>query len=77
VESHELAVAVRGRGLLVALQLGSDSARDVAMAALSEGLLVNDVGPSVLRFCPPLTVGEAECDEVVDILAKVLRRLQP
>jgi 4-aminobutyrate aminotransferase-like enzyme len=45
------------------------------MAALSEGLLVNDVGPSVLRFCPPLTIGEAECDEAVDILAKVLRRL--
>jgi acetylornithine aminotransferase len=75
VENHELAVAVRGRGLLVALQLGSDAAREVAMAALSDGLLVNDVGPSVLRFCPPLTVGEAECDEAVDILAKVLRRL--
>jgi acetylornithine aminotransferase len=75
VENHELAVAVRGRGLLLALQLGSDSARDVAMAALSEGLLVNDVGPSVVRLCPPLTVGEAECDDAVDILAKVLRRL--
>ncbi|MEA2590793.1 MAG: acetylornithine/N-succinyldiaminopimelate aminotransferase, partial [Actinomycetota bacterium] len=75
VESHELPIAVRGKGLLLALQLGSDSARDVAMAALSEGLLVNDVGPSVLRFCPPLTIGEAECDEAVDILAKVLRRL--
>ncbi|MEA2565414.1 MAG: acetylornithine/N-succinyldiaminopimelate aminotransferase [Actinomycetota bacterium] len=75
VESHELPIAVRGKGLLLALQLGSDSARDVAMAALSEGLLVNDVCPSVLRFCPPLTIGEAECDEAVDILAKVLRRL--
>jgi acetylornithine/N-succinyldiaminopimelate aminotransferase len=73
VESHALPVGVRGKGLLLALQLGSDSARDVAMAALSEGLLINDVGPSVLRFCPPLTIGEAECDEALDILAKVLR----
>jgi acetylornithine aminotransferase len=73
VENYELPVAVRGRGLLLALQLGSDAARDVAMAALSEGLLVNDVAPSVLRFCPPLIIGEAECDEAVDVLAKVLR----
>ena len=73
VESHGLPVAVRGRGLLLALQLGADSARDVAMAALSEGLLINDVAPSVLRFCPPLTIGEAECDEALDVLAKVLR----
>jgi acetylornithine aminotransferase len=73
VERHGLAVAVRGRGLLLALQLGSDSARDVAMAALSEGLLINDVAPSVLRLCPPLTIGEAACDEALDILAKVLR----
>ena len=42
-------------------------------AALSEGLLINDVAPAVLRFCPPLTIGEAECDEALDILAKVLR----
>jgi len=76
VDSHALPVAVRGKGLLVALQLGSASARDVATAALSQGLLVNDVGPSVLRFCPPLIVGEAECDEAVDILAKVFRSLE-
>lgn len=73
VERFDLPVAVRGRGLLLALQLGSDSARDVAMAAMSEGLLVNDVGPSVLRLCPPLIIGEAECDEAVDTLAKVFR----
>ena len=73
VESHGLPAAVRGKGLLLALQLGADSARDIAMAALSEGLLINDVAPSVLRFCPPLTIGEAECDEALDVLAKVLR----
>jgi acetylornithine aminotransferase len=75
VETYDLPVAVRGKGLLVALQLQAESAREVAMAALSEGLLVNDVGPSVLRFCPPLIIGEAECDEAVHILGKVFRAL--
>lgn len=75
ISRHELAVDVRGQGLLVALQLGEDRAREVALAALAEGLLVNDVGPAVLRFCPPLTVGEAECEEAVAILDKVLAGL--
>lgn len=76
VERCEQPIEVRGRGLLLALQLRSDVARDVAMAALAEGLLINDVGPSVLRFCPPLIIGEAECDEAVDILEKVLLQMQ-
>ncbi|HMC09257.1 MAG TPA: acetylornithine transaminase [Actinomycetota bacterium] len=75
VERHALPAAVRGRGLLLALELASERAREVASTALSEGLLVNDVGPSILRFCPPLVIGEAECDEVVAILDKVFRGL--
>ena len=75
VDRHDLPVSVRGRGLLLAVQLGSDSAREVAMAALAEGLLVNDVGPSVVRLCPPLIIGEAECDEAVGILDKVFRKV--
>jgi acetylornithine/succinyldiaminopimelate/putrescine aminotransferase len=75
VKRHDLATAVRGRGLLVALQLGSDRAREVATAALDGGLLINDVTPSVLRFCPPLIVGETECDDAVDILDRVFQRL--
>lgn len=75
VERHALAESVRGAGLLVALQLGQDRAREVALQALAEGLLVNDVGPSVVRFCPPLIVGEPQCDEAVEILDKVLARV--
>lgn len=75
LDRHELAVSVRGKGLLVALQLNADRAREVALGALAAGLLINDVGPSVLRFCPPLTVGESECDEAVDLLDKVLAGL--
>jgi len=73
-DRHDLA-GVRGRGLLQAVQLRSDRAREVALEALAEGLLVNDVAPSVLRFCPPLIIGEEACDDAVDILDKVLERI--
>lgn len=63
---------VRGRGLLKAMEFGRDMADDVLMGCLDKGLLVNRVKPNVLRFIPPLIVGEAEVDQAVDILEEVL-----
>ena len=64
---------VRGLGLLIAAQLeeGRD-AKAVANACLDAGLVVNAVTPTALRFAPPLTVSDAEIDDAVAILAKVL-----
>jgi len=64
---------VRGLGLLIAAQLdeGRD-AREVAAACLAAGLVVNPVTPTALRFAPPLTVTDAEIDDAVAILTKVL-----
>lgn len=69
---HPVVDGVRGRGLLLGLALRADLAREVATAALREGLLVNDVTSSVLRLCPPLIVGEQHCREAVRILDEVL-----
>jgi predicted acetylornithine/succinylornithine family transaminase len=64
---------VRGLGLLIAAQLedGRD-AKDVVGACLAEGLVVNAVTPTALRFAPPLTVSDAEMDDAIAILTKVL-----
>ncbi|MGQ0678510.1 MAG: acetylornithine transaminase [Actinomycetota bacterium] len=72
VDAHEGVLAVRGAGLLLALQLGSDAARAVVMGALENGLLVNDVTASAIRLCPPLIVTASQCDEAVAILDEVL-----
>jgi predicted acetylornithine/succinylornithine family transaminase len=64
--------AVRGLGLLLAAQLDSPRAKDVAAAALDAGLLVNAVTDQALRLAPSLLVTEAEIDEGVALLAKVL-----
>ncbi|MGH9194270.1 MAG: aminotransferase class III-fold pyridoxal phosphate-dependent enzyme, partial [Acidimicrobiia bacterium] len=69
---HEVATSVRGKGLLLALQLSADVARKVAEIALSKGLLVNDVGPSTVRLTPPLIVDRAQCDEALSILDEAL-----
>jgi acetylornithine/N-succinyldiaminopimelate aminotransferase len=63
---------VRGRGLLQALNLGRDTAAQVADAASSRGLLLNAPRPDTLRFMPSLIVSDEEIDQMVDILDSVL-----
>jgi acetylornithine/succinyldiaminopimelate/putrescine aminotransferase len=57
---------VRGAGLWFALDLGPEApadARQVALAALGRGLVVNPVTGTALRLAPPLVVTEEEIDE--------------
>jgi acetylornithine/N-succinyldiaminopimelate aminotransferase len=62
--------AVRGKGLLVGVQLGSPVARAVVERALEGGVLVNDAAPDVLRFVPPLCITEQQVEQGVAIVAK-------
>lgn len=68
-------VEVRGLGLLVAVELSSDIADGVVKACLDEGLLLNAVKPSALRFMPPLIIGQSEVDEAMGILEGVLAKV--
>jgi acetylornithine/N-succinyldiaminopimelate aminotransferase len=63
---------VRGRGLMVGARLNGGQAKEVASRALGEGLIVNPIGEETLRFLPPLIIGEAEVDEALEILRRVL-----
>ena len=63
---------IRGRGLLVAMEFGSDIAQSLVMACLERGLLVNLLKPNALRFMPPLIIGKKEVDEALGILDKAL-----
>jgi acetylornithine/N-succinyldiaminopimelate aminotransferase len=63
---------VRGLGLLLAAELVSGDAKTAAAACLDAGLVVNAVSPTALRLAPPLLVSDAEVDEALSILQKVL-----
>lgn len=65
--------SVRGRGLLLAAELGAGAdAKAVAEACLDHGLVVNAVTPTALRLTPSLLVTDAEIDAAVAILGAVL-----
>ena len=58
---HEL----RGRGLMIGVELNQPIARDIMRAALERGLVLNAVGDRILRFLPPLTISTADVDEAM------------
>jgi predicted acetylornithine/succinylornithine family transaminase len=62
---------VRGRGLMTAI--GVHDAPSVARRALlDERLVVNATGPDTVRQLPALTVTDAEIDDALDRLARVV-----
>ena len=63
--------STRGRGLLIALDLGSDISGKITEEALDKGLLINAPRPDTLRFMPALNVTTKEIDEAVSILSEV------
>ena len=63
---------VRGAGLLLALELGSDAGPLLVERALQRGLLLNSPRASVLRFMPALNASEDEIDSAVALLDALL-----
>jgi acetylornithine/succinyldiaminopimelate/putrescine aminotransferase len=72
VEAIDAIGEVRGRGLMVGARLDGIDARQAAARALDGGLIVNPIGEEVLRFLPPLVIGEAEVDRALEILRDAL-----
>lgn len=66
---------VRGRGLLMALDLGREIGPNVVEGALNRGLLVNAPRKNTLRFMPSLTVSREEIDRMIQILQDFFKEL--
>lgn len=62
---------IRGRGLILGLQLSQDPT-PVITAARERGLLIITCGTNTLRFVPPLIITESEIEEGMDILGDAM-----
>lgn len=74
-EQHALFAEIRGRGLMLGVQLAPDlagRAAEILDAAAEHGLLLLQAGPDVLRFVPPLTITDAELADGLDRLGRAL-----
>ena len=68
---------VRGRGLLIGMELDLRRvhARTAAEWLLARGLMTKDTHDSVLRFAPPLIVGEPELEWAAEVIEDALADL--
>ena len=64
---------VRGEGLLIGIEVKRGATRILKQLALAEGVLALPAGRTVVRLLPPLTLSEAEADQIVDALVAVMK----
>ena len=65
---------VRGRGLMRGAQLDVPVATALVDEGLAEGLVLNHIGDSILRFLPPLCITDEQVDEGMDRLEALLSK---
>ena len=68
---HGDIVEHRGAGLIQGLQFDHPVA-DIINKALEKGLVLINAGTDIIRFLPPLTITEADVDEMLEILRECL-----
>ncbi|MCM3500452.1 acetylornithine transaminase [Microbacterium sp. P26] len=67
-----LVAGVRGRGLLLGIALSSPVAKAVVAEAQQHGLIVNAANDDTIRIAPPLTIGDAEVAEFLELFGASL-----
>ncbi|MBN2168052.1 MAG: acetylornithine transaminase [Actinobacteria bacterium] len=65
---------VRGVGLMIGIELKKNISREVVVACLDKGVIVNAVTPNTVRLLPPLIVEEEDAMEGIETLVNVLRQ---
>ena len=63
---------IRGDGLMIGIELDRDCG-ELVQLALDAGLLINVTADRVIRLLPPLIFSEAEAQELVTTLSRLIR----
>jgi acetylornithine aminotransferase len=66
---------VRGRGLLLGIELTAPIAKNVATSMLEAGIIVNAANDQTIRIAPPLIVTMAQIEKFIATFKKVLKEI--
>jgi acetylornithine aminotransferase len=64
-------VDIRGKGLMMAIELDQD-AGIIKEGALHEGLLINVTKDKIIRLLPPLIINDSQANTIVETLSKLI-----
>jgi Ornithine/acetylornithine aminotransferase len=68
---HPIVREVRGKGLMIGMEIVEEGG-DIVKRCMNKGVLINCTCGNILRFLPPLTIGEGEIDTVVSVLDEAM-----
>ena len=74
-EKHKKVVDVRGKGLLIGMELDvskGKTASEYLSECFKKGFIINAIQDKILRFAPPLIIGNAEINKLVAVLDSLL-----
>ena len=66
-------VEIRGKGLMIGMELDIDTSPIVG-AGFKHGVMLVNAGSNVLRFVPPLVIGDAEIEQVAQTVDTLLKQ---
>lgn len=72
VEKYDCVTAHRGKGLMQGLEFSVPVAAVVKEALLGQKLVLISAGTNIIRFVPPLVIGRADVDEMIERLEKAI-----
>lgn len=75
VEKYPWVKKVKGKGLMVGLELEFEGA-SIVEKAFHEGIIINCTAGTVLRFLPPLIVEKEDIQKTVEVLDKIFQELE-
>jgi acetylornithine/N-succinyldiaminopimelate aminotransferase len=67
---------IRGRGLMIGIEILQPVARAIVASALANGLIINAIGDTTIRLLPPLTLTDAEARRGVALLEKAVQSVE-
>lgn len=74
LEGHAKVKNIRGKGMMIGIELTQACAELVAAAA-DKGLLLNVTAGSTIRLLPPLITSAADADQMIDIVCQLINEL--
>lgn len=72
LESLAAVAEVRGRGLMLGVELVDRDAKATNAALLERGVVANAVTPTALRLLPSLLINDEEIDMAIEVIGEVL-----
>lgn len=72
---HRIITEVRGKGLMIGVQLAAPIAVKLKKKFLEQGFLIGSVGDNIIRMLPPLIISKDDIDMYIAALDKVLDKM--